>query len=194
MEGALDEIEAIGSRGGEMVGVPTGFADFDELTNGLHPGQMIVARRPARRSARRWRSTPLCHADRLDDDGRGRRRRPADRGGRATDDGRGGDRGHDRPALLRGRVRRRHGHRRRRRARLAAPRPRRGRGGRPDHPRDRRRRCGSVPSRASCGPTTGSAPLRPLQLADAELPVAPTPGALAAVGAAEPDHGGATWS
>jgi replicative DNA helicase len=48
MEGALDEIEAIGSRGGEMVGVPTGFADFDELTNGLHPGQMIVvAARPA---------------------------------------------------------------------------------------------------------------------------------------------------
>jgi replicative DNA helicase len=48
MEGTLDEIEAIGSRGGEMVGVPTGFQDFDELTNGLHPGQMIVvAARPA---------------------------------------------------------------------------------------------------------------------------------------------------
>ena len=48
MESALDEIESIGSRGGEMVGVPTGFADFDELTNGLHPGQMIVvAARPA---------------------------------------------------------------------------------------------------------------------------------------------------
>src|SRR3954452_2609411 len=48
MEGTLDEIEAIGSRGDEMVGVPTGFADFDELTNGLHPGQMIVvAARPA---------------------------------------------------------------------------------------------------------------------------------------------------
>ncbi len=48
MEGALDEIEAIGSRGGEMVGVPTGFADLDELTNGLHPGQMVVvAARPA---------------------------------------------------------------------------------------------------------------------------------------------------
>jgi replicative DNA helicase len=48
MESTLDEIEAIGSRGGEMVGVPTGFQDFDELTNGLHPGQMIVlAARPA---------------------------------------------------------------------------------------------------------------------------------------------------
>ncbi|MDP9398409.1 MAG: replicative DNA helicase [Actinomycetota bacterium] len=48
MESTLDEIEAIGSRGGEMVGVPTGFADLDSLTNGLHSGQMvIVAARPA---------------------------------------------------------------------------------------------------------------------------------------------------
>ncbi|MFI5710152.1 replicative DNA helicase [Kribbella sp. NPDC051620] len=48
MEGALDEIEAIDSRGDAMVGVPTGFTDLDELTNGLHPGQMIiVAARPA---------------------------------------------------------------------------------------------------------------------------------------------------
>ena len=78
MEGTLDEIEAIGSRGGEMVGVPTGFADLDELTNGLHPGQMIVvAARPglgkalaldtpladARRAGRRWarsRSATSC--------------------------------------------------------------------------------------------------------------------------------------
>ena len=48
MPGALDEIEAIGSRGGDLTGVPTGFADLDHLTNGLHPGQMIViAARPA---------------------------------------------------------------------------------------------------------------------------------------------------
>ncbi|GGU81187.1 hypothetical protein GCM10010211_54100 [Streptomyces albospinus] len=48
MEGALDEIEAIGSRQGQMTGVPTGFTDLDALTNGLHPGQMIViAARPA---------------------------------------------------------------------------------------------------------------------------------------------------
>jgi replicative DNA helicase len=48
MPGALVEIEAIGSRGGSMTGVPTGFADLDALTNGLHPGQMIViAARPA---------------------------------------------------------------------------------------------------------------------------------------------------
>ncbi|MER8156071.1 replicative DNA helicase [Streptomyces sp. NPDC094472] len=48
MEGALDEIEAIGSRSGQMSGVPTGFTDLDSLTNGLHPGQMVViAARPA---------------------------------------------------------------------------------------------------------------------------------------------------
>jgi replicative DNA helicase len=48
MPGALDEIEAIGSHGGVLTGVPTGFADLDVLTNGLHPGQMVViAARPA---------------------------------------------------------------------------------------------------------------------------------------------------
>ncbi|GAA3410346.1 hypothetical protein GCM10018952_14450 [Streptosporangium vulgare] len=48
MPGALDELEAIGGRSGQMVGVPTGFQDLDSLTNGLHPGQMIVvAARPA---------------------------------------------------------------------------------------------------------------------------------------------------
>ncbi|WP_394812923.1 replicative DNA helicase [Streptomyces boetiae] len=48
MEGTLDEIEAISNRSGEMTGVPTGFTDLDSLTNGLHPGQMIViAARPA---------------------------------------------------------------------------------------------------------------------------------------------------
>jgi len=46
--GAIDEIEAARSRDGSMVGVPTGFAELDELTNGLHPGQLIViAARPA---------------------------------------------------------------------------------------------------------------------------------------------------
>lgn len=48
MPPALDEIEAIGNRKGEMVGVPTGFNDLDRLMLGLHPGQMIVvAARPA---------------------------------------------------------------------------------------------------------------------------------------------------
>ncbi|MBO9556195.1 replicative DNA helicase [Cellulomonas sp.] len=46
--GAVDEIEAAGHRQEGMTGVPTGFADLDRLTNGLHPGQMIVlAARPA---------------------------------------------------------------------------------------------------------------------------------------------------
>ncbi|MFF7780269.1 replicative DNA helicase [Streptomyces tanashiensis] len=46
LEETLDEIEAIGSRG--RTGLPTGFADLDSLTNGLHPGQFIViASRPA---------------------------------------------------------------------------------------------------------------------------------------------------
>ena len=48
MDGVLDEIEAIGNREAGIYGVPTGFADLDELTNGLHSGQMIiVAARPA---------------------------------------------------------------------------------------------------------------------------------------------------
>ncbi len=48
MPGALDEIEAISSHSGVLTGVPTGFADLDALTNGLHSGQMIViAARPA---------------------------------------------------------------------------------------------------------------------------------------------------
>ena len=48
MGDALNEIEAIGNRGGEMIGVPTGFAELDRITNGLHPGQLIIlAARPA---------------------------------------------------------------------------------------------------------------------------------------------------
>jgi len=48
MDGVLDEIEAISNREAGIYGVPTGFADLDELTNGFHGGQMIiVAARPA---------------------------------------------------------------------------------------------------------------------------------------------------
>src|SRR6188472_3822051 len=44
----MEEIEAASGRTDELVGVPTGFIELDELTNGLHPGQMIVvAARPA---------------------------------------------------------------------------------------------------------------------------------------------------
>ena len=45
---AIDEIEAAKGRDGQMTGVPTGFAELDALTNGLHPGQLIlIAARPA---------------------------------------------------------------------------------------------------------------------------------------------------
>ena len=48
MPGTLEEIDALASHGGVMAGVPTGFADLDSVTNGLHGGQMIVlAARPA---------------------------------------------------------------------------------------------------------------------------------------------------
>src|ERR1700733_5452857 len=48
MPGALDEIEAIGSRGGSLTGGPAGLAGPGGLTQRPHPGQMIVvAARPA---------------------------------------------------------------------------------------------------------------------------------------------------
>ena len=48
IEAAIHEIESAQKRGGEMVGVPTGFAELDELTHGFHPGQLIIlAARPA---------------------------------------------------------------------------------------------------------------------------------------------------
>ena len=47
LQPTMDEIDAIASRGGQSFGIPTGFMDLDEVTNGLHPGQMvIVAARP----------------------------------------------------------------------------------------------------------------------------------------------------
>ncbi|QCB49405.1 replicative DNA helicase [Rhodococcus sp. PAMC28707] len=47
LQPTMDEIDSIASRGGISLGVPTGFAELDEITNGLHPGQMIiVAARP----------------------------------------------------------------------------------------------------------------------------------------------------
>ena len=39
---AIDEIEAAKGLDGKMTGVPTGFADLDQLTNGLHGGQLIL--------------------------------------------------------------------------------------------------------------------------------------------------------
>ncbi len=61
MAGVLDEIEAIGNREAGLYGVPTGFADLDELTNGLHAGQMIiVAARPG--AGKSTLALDLCRA------------------------------------------------------------------------------------------------------------------------------------
>ncbi|MDR1999271.1 MAG: replicative DNA helicase [Frankiaceae bacterium] len=47
MPPAMDEIERISANGGVGIGLPTGFVELDQITNGLHPGQMIcVAGRP----------------------------------------------------------------------------------------------------------------------------------------------------
>ncbi|MFI2839494.1 replicative DNA helicase [Mycolicibacterium sp. PDY-3] len=47
LQPTMDEIDAIASSGGMSRGVPTGFIDLDEITNGLHGGQMIIiAARP----------------------------------------------------------------------------------------------------------------------------------------------------
>ncbi|WOP19736.1 replicative DNA helicase [Raineyella sp. LH-20] len=47
IEPTMDQMELIEAQGGVMSGVPTGFAELDELTAGLHAGQMIIiAARP----------------------------------------------------------------------------------------------------------------------------------------------------
>ena len=48
LNATMEEIEAAAGRTDDLTGVPTGFLELDTLTNGLHPGQMIViAARPA---------------------------------------------------------------------------------------------------------------------------------------------------
>lgn len=47
LQPTMDDLDAIASNGGISRGAPTGFTELDEVTNGLHPGQMIiVAARP----------------------------------------------------------------------------------------------------------------------------------------------------
>lgn len=47
LEPVFGELRLLQQDGGLARGVPTGFGDLDELTNGMHPGQMIiVAARP----------------------------------------------------------------------------------------------------------------------------------------------------
>ncbi len=48
LQPTMDEIDAIASSGGISRGVPTGFTELDEVTNGLHPGQMIIVAAQAR--------------------------------------------------------------------------------------------------------------------------------------------------
>ncbi len=48
MDDALNYVEGLMARGGELTGVPTGFKDFDEKTGGLQPGELVVvAARPS---------------------------------------------------------------------------------------------------------------------------------------------------
>jgi len=45
---AIEEIENISGRDGHAIEIPTGFRELDEVTNGLHPGQLVlIAARPA---------------------------------------------------------------------------------------------------------------------------------------------------
>jgi replicative DNA helicase len=47
LQPTLDEIDKISAHGGVGTGIPTGFGQLDEYTNGLHAGQMVtVAGRP----------------------------------------------------------------------------------------------------------------------------------------------------
>jgi replicative DNA helicase len=48
VDAAVEEIEAARGRDGQMTGIPSGFSGLDQLTNGMHAGQMIIiAARPA---------------------------------------------------------------------------------------------------------------------------------------------------
>lgn len=48
VEATMDELEALNQRESGLAGVPTGFSELDEYTNGLQGGQMVViAARPA---------------------------------------------------------------------------------------------------------------------------------------------------
>uniref|UniRef100_UPI0024583AEF DnaB-like helicase N-terminal domain-containing protein n=1 Tax=Nocardia cyriacigeorgica TaxID=135487 RepID=UPI0024583AEF len=69
LQPTMDEIDSIASRGGISLGVPTGFTELDEITNGLHPGQMIiVAARPGVGKARA-RDTPQPTPTRMNTNG-----------------------------------------------------------------------------------------------------------------------------
>ena len=48
VQGAISKLEQYHQRQGQIMGLGTGFPDFDRMTDGLHPGEMIViAARPS---------------------------------------------------------------------------------------------------------------------------------------------------
>ena len=48
MEPTFDYVEAIMSRAGSLTGIPTGYADLDEMTGGLQNGELVIlAARPS---------------------------------------------------------------------------------------------------------------------------------------------------
>jgi len=48
MHDTVDYVEMLMNRGGELTGMPTGYAELDEMTGGLQPGELIiVAARPS---------------------------------------------------------------------------------------------------------------------------------------------------
>jgi replicative DNA helicase len=48
MHDAIDHIDTLMNRGGDLTGLPTGLKDFDKMTGGLQPGDLIViASRPS---------------------------------------------------------------------------------------------------------------------------------------------------
>ena len=115
LQGALDEIEAIGRRGGRCPASPPASRPRRAHQRPA-PGPDGHRRRPPGDGQGARSRHPAADADRLDHDGRGRGRRPAAGRRRPADHGRRRDRGDDGPPVLRGRVHRRHGDRRRRRA------------------------------------------------------------------------------
>ncbi len=63
ISGNMDRVQELFLAGGsEVVGLPTGFTDFDRVTTGLHPGQvMILAARPGMGKTS-WFISALLHA------------------------------------------------------------------------------------------------------------------------------------
>ena len=48
IEDAIQEMEMAQNRGGELTGIATGFTELDQMTHGLHAGQLVIlAARPA---------------------------------------------------------------------------------------------------------------------------------------------------